>query len=215
MELIEFSVVVDFEDVVAFNQEVRARYAQEVYGMSDLSPPIKREFVVDTGIMTQEQYRRLQLEVGGFWKWVQQMEPIEGVMSVIPSLHSEGVQLSIVTSKTDEIMSGVHYELLSMSKQWLAKHDLLQYFQAIKGAGYRKSKAPVIVGLEPRPLAFMDDDMGKLLLVRGVVEYLFLFSQPHNLNHELPPDVERINSWWHFEDVICKLKNELCLELVR
>ena len=209
MELVEFSVVVDYDGVLACNQEVRGRYAREVYGIRGLSSPIKREFVVNTGIMTQEQYRRLQLEVSGFWKWVQQMKPIKGVTSVVPFLHREGVQLSIVTSKTDEIVSGVHYGLLSMAKQWLAKYDLLQYFQEIKGVGYRKSKAPVIAEFEPRPLAFMDDDLGKLLLARGIVENLFLFSQPHNLNKELPSDVGRIDSWWHFEDVIYQLKSAI------
>lgn len=204
MGLIEFPVCVDFMGVVACNEQVSVRYAKVAYD-ADLSPPIKRKTVVDSGIMEQDDYRKLQLETGGLWQWAQHIEQIEDVALVIPLLYEQGVRFSIVTSRTDEIIAGVRYELLSMVRQWLAEQELLKYFIEVKGAGYKRSKSALIRELKSRPIVFMDDDLDKLLLAKGTAEYLFLFSRVHNIHQELPPYITRIDSWRHFKDVICEL----------
>lgn len=196
------AIALGLDEVFVSSTAAKIQYAEKMYGIDGLLPPIKRDVVVERDQkMTLPQFRKLQREVGSEWKWAKLMTPVSGVEQVVPRLWVMGCALWVVTSKTDE----PGYPMLSTAKRWLRSQGLLDFLVDVKGAGYQQSKAPVIEELQPRPSVFMDDDLDKLLLVRGVVENLFLFSRLHNLNQELPPDIRRVDSWWHFRDVVCEL----------
>lgn len=209
MERERVTIVTDFDGVLADSDDARILFAQKEYGIYDLSPPVKRRVVVEQqGLMSVEQYRRLQQEVGGTWRYGRLMAPIPRVLYFVPKLYREGFPLSVVTSRTDEVIDGKEYKMLSVAKRWLKEWNLLQYFEEIKGAGYRQSKVPILKRLCSRPAVCIDDNVDKLLPMLEVVEYVFLLSRPHNLREEVPFGIRRVESWQEFYEAVCETKSE-------
>ncbi len=207
MERFDFEIVVatDFDDVLADNEKARILFTEKEFGISLVSP-VRRKIVVEKDHkLTSGQYRKMQLETGGKWKWAKLMEPVPGALKVIPKLYRAGCVLFVVTSRTNEVLGKMEYPLLSIAIKWLKRQGLLQYFSEIKGAGRQESKAPVIKHLHLKPVVYLDDDVDKLLVLEGEVEYLFLLSRLHNLEQELPPFIERVDSWEEFYERICKI----------
>ncbi|MDD4989966.1 MAG: hypothetical protein PHW31_01505 [Candidatus Pacebacteria bacterium] len=204
----EIAVATDFDGVLADNEKARILFAKKEFGVT-LIPPVKREIVVERDHkLTNKQYRTLQQETGGKWEWAKLMEPIPGALSIIAKLYRAKCVLFVVTSRTDEVMSGKtesRYPLLSIANKWLKQKGILHYFREVKGAGYQKSKELVIKHLYPRPVVYLDDDVDKLVPLEGIVEFLFLLSMLHNLEQELPFFIQRVDSWEDFYERICEI----------
>lgn len=197
------AIAVDFDGVIADSDEARILFAKKEFGIT-LVPPVKRKIVVERDhLMTSSQYRKLQLEVGAKWEWAKMMEPVPGVLNVVPKLYRAGFVLFIVTSRTDEVVGKTEYPLLSTAIRWLKQQGLLRYFKEIKGVGYKISKAQTIKRLRPKSLVYMDDDIDKLLVLEPEVDNLFMLSRVHNISQETPSFIQRVDSWQEFYVKVC------------
>jgi len=197
----EMAIASDLIGVIADTDKAIIRCAKDIYGVDLSSVVIKREVVVKSGLLTEKQYRILQLESASNWEWAKHTELIPGVKDVAIFLQEMRCALAIVTSRSDE----VGYPMLSTTVRWLQEQGLMRYLFDVKGVGYHKSKATAIQELRPQPVVYVDDYINKLEPLIGVVEQLFLFTRPHNEYIELPPGIKRVDSWLNIYDVVCEI----------
>lgn len=178
----------DFDGVISDCGRLKSDGAKQIYGVEIPPEKFKKELVVDTGILTLEQYRHLQKQIYGTREFGFLMEPVKGVLEFIPRLQRDGHKLKIVTSREEKE--------LHIAREWMTNYGL--EIQLIS-SGVRMSKADACKGLD----VYIDDDLDKLEPLVNIVPYRYLFSWGYNKHMEIPSEVaQRINSWNAFYEEV-------------
>ena len=188
----------DFDGVISDCGRLKSDAAKILYGVEIPSERFKKELVVDTGILTTEQYKDLQRQIYGNREIGLSMLPVDGVFEFLPRLQKEGHYLSIITSR------GVPESEIAL--EWMKLKGLSL---DLMGVGGGVSKAGACKGLD----VYIDDDLDKLETLVDVVPHRFLFSWGYNSHIKVPQNVaKRASSWKHFYEEISAL-NVSCSRL--
>jgi len=182
----------DFDGVISDCSRLKSDGAEQLYGLKIPPEKFKKELVVDTGILTLEQYRYLQKQIYGNREIGLKMLPVSGVLEFVPRLRRDGHDLIIVTSR-GELESKV-------AQEWMKLKGLDLPLVWVGGG---VSKVEACRGLD----VYIDDDLDKLEPLVGVVPHRYLFSWGYNRHIEVPQAIaKRVESWEHFYNEISRLK---------
>jgi uncharacterized HAD superfamily protein len=184
----------DFDGVISDCGQLKSDGAKLLYGVEIPSEKFKKELVVNTGILTLEQYRDLQKQIYGNRDIGLTMLPVNGVLEIVPRLQKEGYDLIVVTSRGE---SGSE-----IAREWMRRRglDLL-----LVGIGGGVSKADACRGLD----VYIDDDLDKLEPLVDSVPNRYLFSWGYNRHVQVPQSIaKRIESWKHFYEEIFSLNGK-------
>lgn len=183
----------DFDGVISDCGQLKSDGARRIYGVEIPPERFKKELVVDTGILTLEQYRHLQKQIYGTREIGLTMLPVDGVLELVPKLQQECYDLMVVTSRGEPESE--------IAREWMKLKGL---DLPLVGVG-RTSKADACQGLD----IYIDDDLDKLEPLVNVVPNRFLFSWAYNLHIEVPENVaQRIQSWQHFYEEVLRLNKK-------
>lgn len=184
----------DFDGVVSDCGQLKSDGAKLIYGIDIPPEKFKKELVVDTGILTADQYRHLQRQIYDNPKIGLTMLPVDGALEFVPRLQQEGHDLMVVTSR-GESESWI-------AREWMRQKDLELKLVAV-GGGVSKTEA--CRGLD----VYIDDDLDKLEPLVGVVPGRFLFSWGYNQHIEVSPAIaQRVRSWEHFYQEVSRLNGK-------
>ena len=178
----------DFDGVISDCGQLKSDGAKLLYGVEIPPEKFKKELVVDTGILTSEQYRHLQKQVYGTREIGLTMLPVDGVLRFLPKLQREGYDLMVVTSRGESESE--------IAREWMRLKGLEVL---LVGVGGGISKADACKGLD----VYIDDDLDKLEPLVDSVPYRYLFSWGYNQHIQVPKSVaKRIESWQHFYEEV-------------
>ncbi len=181
----------DFDGVMGSTIKLKHRMAKELYGVEGISDNrFKEGFVVDAGLMTKQQYRAMMNIVCGDRSVGLAMEPITGVDIYVPQLKKEGHRLIVITSREGSELDVV--------KEWC---ELRNFDLEYRSVGYGKDKKAAAADVS----VYIDDDVSKLIPLIGSVPHLFLFTQEHNADTEVPESIVRVHTWESFYTSIQQL----------
>lgn len=184
----------DFDGVLSDCGQLKSDGAKLLYGVEIPPEKFKKELVVDTGILTLEQYRNLQKKVYENRENGLTMLPVKGVLEFVPKLQQEGYDLIVVTSR-EEIGSEI-------AREWMRLKGLELYLVGI-GGGVSKTEA--CKGLD----VYIDDDLDKLEPLVDSVPNRYLFSWGYNKHIQIPQSVaKRIESWRQFYEEVSSLNGK-------
>ena len=184
----------DFDGVISDCGRLKSQGAKMLYGFEIPPEKFKKELVVDTGILTLEQYRHLQKQIYSNREIGLTMLPVDGIFEFLPKLQQEGYDLSIITSR-GEIESEI-------AREWMKQKNIEL---KLVGVGGGVSKTDACRGLD----VYIDDDLDKLEPLMGIVPNRLLFSWGYNQHIEVPPTIaQRIQSWEHFYQEVSKLNEK-------
>lgn len=184
----------DFDGVISDCGQLKSDGARILYGVEIPPERFKKELIVDTGILTLEQYRHLQKQIYGTREIGLLMKEVEGVVDYTQRLTSEGHNLTIITSR------GIQES--EIAREWMRLKSLDLH---LVGVGSGISKADACRGLD----IYIDDDLDKLEPLVDSVPHRYLFSWGYNQHIQVPKEVaKRINSWQHFYDEVTSLNEK-------
>lgn len=179
---------IDFDGVMADTTHLKHREAKRLYGVEGIpSHMFKERPVVEAGYMSREQYRALMNTVCGDREIGLEAQEIDGAQGTLKKLKGEGHRLVIITSR-----EGDEFEVV---KDWCGQRDLEMEFISV---GYGKDKVEAARGID----VYVDDDVSKLVPLIGVVPHLYLFTQLHNKEMEIPEGITRVEGWDQFEQAV-------------
>ena len=174
-------VGLDFDGIIVKSNMVKSLVAKKDYKFTVRASCFCRRVVVGAGLITNEQYDGLINDVYTNPAYFDLMEEIDGAFEYIRRLQGEGIELQVVTTKSEEGFAnvesfmGTHLEGIVVTRVEVGE-----------------SKAEAVGGFT----AFVDDDLGKLVQMEGVVPHRFLMTHGYNRLDEVPLDIERINNGW-------------------
>lgn len=180
----------DFDGVIINQGKLKADGAKKLYDVDIPPAQFRRELVVGRGLLTVEQYRKLQENIYGMFEGMELMEPVKDVLVYLPWLIVQGHAMLVITSRNEEG--------LCSAKEWSAQQGLLLDFV---GVGQGNSKAEAARGLD----VYIDDDLDKLEPLVGIVPHLFLFSWEYNKHVDVGSVARRVASWKKFYSIIQSL----------
>lgn len=174
------NIGLDFDGVIADTMELKQKLAKKFYNVDVPAHRFKEYMVVEDGLMTQPEYRKLMNAVCGDMKYGLDINEMDSAISSIKNFIKKGHSLKVITSREDSE--------LEVAKEWCRRHDL---DLEIISVGYGKNKVEAAQDLG----AYIDDDLPKLAPLIGVVPKLFLFTQEHNKIKQVPKEIRRIYHW--------------------
>jgi len=184
----------DFDGVISDCGRLKCQGAKMLYGVEISPERFKKELVVDTGILTLEQYRHLQKQIYSNREIGLTMLPVEGVFEFLPKLQQEGYDLMIVTSRGEKESE--------IAREWMKQKNISV---KLVGVGGGVSKTDACRGLD----VYIDDDLDKLEPLVGVVPNRFLFSWGYNQHIEVPQILaKRVESWERFYQEVSRLNGK-------
>lgn len=181
----------DFDGVISDCGKLKSDVARMLYGLDIPPSRFKKELLIESGLMTAEQYRKLQILIYGTREYGFLMEPVAGVLQYLPRLIAEGHFPLVITSRFSEE--------LSIAEEWASSHNLPLEFV---GVGYGESKKEAAQEMD----VYIDDDLDKLEPLVGVVPNLFLFSWGYNEHIKETGICERVSSWEAFYHRLQRLR---------
>ena len=174
----------DFDGVISDCGQLKSEGTKLLYGIEIPPEKFKKELLVNTGILTAQQYKAVQMQVYGNREIGLKMLPVDGVLEFLPRLQREGYDLMIVTSRGKSESE--------IAREWMRLKGLEVH---LVGVGGGVNKADACKGLD----AYIDDDLDKLEPLVDSVPYRYLFSWGYNQHIQVPESVaKRIESWQHF-----------------
>jgi len=181
----------DFDGVITDCGKLKSDGAKRLYGIDIPAGQFKKEFIIGRGLLTPEQYRRLQEFIYDTREMGLLREPVDGALFFLPKLMAEGHIVSVITSQTEVG--------LKIVKEWSFCRGLMIDFV---GVGLNKSKAQATAGLD----VYVDDDLDKLEPLVGIVPNLFLFSWGYNQHLNEIGVAARVYSWEELYQGIQKIR---------
>lgn len=179
----------DFDGVISDCGKLKSEGANNLYGVNISSGQFQKELVVGKGLLSLEQYQELQRKIYNTKEIGFIMKPVDGMLFYLPKLIADGHTVLVVSSRNE---TG-----LEIAKEWAVLRNLTLEFV---GVGYGNSKAQATVGLD----VYVDDELGKLEPLIGIVPNLFLFSWDYNQHLSEGGFVKRVFSW---EELYHKIQN--------
>lgn len=180
----------DFDGVISDCGALKSETARRLYGIDVPSERFKKELVIGDGLLTLEQYRRLQEVIYGTREYGLTAKPVGGVLEAIPRLLDAGHDLRVITSR-----DGIQ---LDVALEWAATHGISLDFT---GVGYGASKAGAAAGLD----LYVDDDLDKLEPLVGIVPHRVLFSWGYNAHIDEGDVAIRVASWQDLTDMVGRM----------
>jgi 5'(3')-deoxyribonucleotidase len=171
------NIGLDFDDVTGHTHKLKSAIAHARHGVTIPPERYRRKFVVDTGILTEEQFVGVAREI---YSGKHPVDPVPGSITGIQELLAEGHTVRIVTMRSGDI--------LAPAREWLENRGI---FIPITGVSYGGSKAEACAGLD----VFVDDDSKNLHDLVGVVPHLLFFVWEHNAHEKEPDGAIRVHSW--------------------
>jgi uncharacterized HAD superfamily protein len=179
----------DFDGVITDCGDLKSIAAMELYGVNIPPKDFKKEFVVGNGLLTMNQYRKLQQVIYETHEWGLRMEMVdEWIPSYLNLLEREGHKLVVVTSRGGAA--------LDVARKWSRRQNIDHYFELVGTGG--QSKVDALRGFD----LYVDDDFDKLEPLVGIVPQLFLFSWGYNMNAPVHGVAKRVSSWMELLRVI-------------
>ena len=167
----------DFDGVIAYSEPLMSVVAKKRFNLDVPVGQFKRSTIVDTGILTLEEYR-------GVWKEsISGAYPIEPVVDALKYIHmllEEGHSIRVVTTRLQN-------DGLPEARTWMSQHGLSL---SIEGVGYDIPKTEACRGLD----LYVDDSMKKLLPLIDIVPRLLFFAWLWNIDDKHPRFVQVV-SW--------------------
>jgi len=184
----------DFDGVISDCGRLKSDGAKHLYGVEIPPERFKKELIVDSGILTLDEYKNLQKQIYGTREIGLTMLPVDGVLELVPKLQQEGYDLRIVTSREEPASE--------IAREWMKSKGLDIHLVGIGGG---VSKADACKGLD----VYIDDDLDKLEPLVDVVPHRYLFSWGYNQHIKVPKSVgKRIESWQHFYEEVSSLNGK-------
>jgi uncharacterized HAD superfamily protein len=180
----------DFDGVISDCGKLKSYAAKKIFNKDIPSAKFKRELLIDGGILTGEEYTKLQKTIYETRELGMLMEPIEGVSIYLPKLLAEGHKITVVTSRGEKS--------LEIAKEWSAAKNIRLDFIGVNGG----DKSGASRGLD----LYIDDDLEKIEPLVGIVPRLFLFSHGYNAHIDTKGIAQRIASWKEFYELISAIK---------
>jgi uncharacterized HAD superfamily protein len=167
----------DFDGVISDCAELKSRVAKERYGIEVRPGDFSREYVIDNGLLTHDEYRALQKLIYHDPSIGMTIREVSGAIAGIKEL-AQGHDVRIITSRDNEAVD--------IASAWLREREI---FIPIISVGY---------GLEKIPARecdlFVDDDLEKLVPLLGHTPKIYLFGWEYNREHK-HPDIVRLDDW--------------------
>jgi len=182
MKNFKAKIGIDFDDVIVDCHSMKPILVKSMFGVEVPINIFSKEYLLKNNLLTAEQYLQMGRKL---FSEDHPLSPIELSLETINKFISEGFELEIVSSRSEE--GGT----LSPAVNWLKKHNLNI---PITGVGYKNSKKDALKDFD----LFIDDDPDNLVPLVGSVLHLLLFSSIQNKNQEAPKGVTRVSGW---EDV--------------
>lgn len=178
----KLKIGLDFDGVIADCGKLKSDAALRLYGLDIPPGKFKKEIVVGEGLLTEPQYRDLQVQIYGTRELGFLMELVSGVDVYAPKLVEEGHTLQIVTARGDKE--------LAIAREW---SDMRGLRLEMMNVPYGQTKAAIAAGCH----VFVDDDLDKLAPLVGVVPHNYLFNWEYNLAVDTAGVAKRVYSWAH------------------
>lgn len=184
----------DFDGVISDCGRLKSDGAKHLYGVEVPPERFKKGLVVETGILTLDQYRYLQDQIYSTREIGLTMLPVDDVLEFVPKLQQEGYDLRIVTSRGEPASE--------IAREWMRLKGLDVHLTGIGGG---ISKADACKGLD----VYIDDDLDKLEPLVDVVPHRYLFSWGYNQHIKVSQSIgKRIESWQHFYEEVSSLNRD-------
>jgi uncharacterized HAD superfamily protein len=168
----------DFDGVIVDAAERKVQATWELFRIKIKPSQTKRALLVPQGILTEEQYRKVQKLVNTH-RYGRDMVPIKGALKHIRELIKAEIPVRVITRR--------HGEALAASRQFLKRQGLGN----LDVTGVRdKSKASAARGL----YMFVDDDLERLDELINVVPCRIQFGWAYN-RHEKDKSIFRVTDW--------------------
>ncbi len=169
----------DFDGVIANNNKLKSEAAKLLFDLDIPPDRFKKEILVEENILTLNQYRKLQKFIYDPEERSNlKMDPVEGVLTYLPKIISEGYEILVVTSRSKDS--------IPFMKTWSKNINLNLNFIAL---GYGKSKKSATADLD----LYVDDDLDKLLDL--TTPNRILFSWKYNSHLTDLGTIKRVDSW--------------------
>lgn len=182
-------VGLDFDDVVVRSHMLKSVLAENLFGIKIHPTKFRREWVLESGILTQEQYDHIGRETfSGKYPLV----PARSSVKYINLLQENGHSVEVVTSRS------YADKTLPPALEWFKAYNLDIH---VEGVGHGLSKVEACTGLD----LFVDDDIHKLLPLIGVVKNLIHFVWPYDEVTTRVDEVARIRGWDLLYAEICSI----------
>lgn len=178
----------DFDGVICDSGLLKQLGAKRLYGIDIPHEHTTGASIISRGILTREQYDRLQTEVYDSKAYLQEMKEVSEAFRFIRCLQREGHDVRIVTARYDD-------DRESNARTWLSLHDLSIPLSIVKG---KCNKPAHCQGLD----VYIDDEVSNLQNLEGIVPHRYLYSWDYNEHLIVPRGIERVSSWKAFYEKI-------------
>lgn len=183
-------VALDFDGCIAHGDQAKIRFAKEYFGL-ELTIDQTAEECFPLG---RQKYREMMDTVSS--EWIGEYELAPDCREVMCELVGSGYRLRVVTSRFDRE--------LAAAQSFTSTHNL-----PVEGFHNTNQQNKRAVCKELKPAAMLDDTLGKLVDLEGVVPHLYFMRQPWNV-HEygaasgLASDgrVSLVDSWREFGQML-------------
>lgn len=198
-------ILIDFDNVTVMSADLKAWFAEFLFGITVPSSMFRKRLLVDTEIaamrlLTKDQYHAIRYHVYKNAHTYRRLKPVPGSLPVLRALLADGHFVACVTSQQGFGLT-IAEKYFALNKLPIASY----------GVGYGKSKAKKAAGLKAD--AFFDDDPPKLLKLTEVVPYLFLHEWAYNRSLPVDPNlIERVGigndcAWEKFYERIIQIES--------
>lgn len=89
----------DFDGVIADCGKLKSEGAKLLYGVDIPGERFKKELVLETGILTEDQYRKVQAMVYSRRDIGMRMEPVKDALKYLRMVLNDGHDLRVITSR--------------------------------------------------------------------------------------------------------------------
>jgi hypothetical protein len=184
------NIGLDFDGVINNLGRLKAAAAKKLFE-KDLFPEdyIDKDFVLEKGLLTGEEYKTLQNFAYTEKEAVSFMHEVPGAFLYIRKLLDDGHTIKIVTIRPEEYG-------LQNAKEWLAKNNFSHL--EIVGVGFQAKKRDHVNNID----VFVDDTLLHLYHIHDIVPHRFLFHWGYNGKYDEKEYARRVYSW---EDLYSKI----------
>ena len=170
----------DFDGVIADTAPLKRLLSKKLFQVNVPAERLKEELVIEDGLMTRAQYRKVMSLVCGSYEHGLKAKPISGAIAAIKHLLTGGNDCSVITSREGR-------EIV-IAETWLKENSLSL---KVISVGYAGRKRAAVKDLD----VYIDDDLHKLKDIGKVRGRLFLMDSPHNVHLDVPRSIRRVKSW--------------------
>lgn len=187
-EGVTMNIGVDFDGVICDYGRLKSDVARMLFWITIPSGQLKRQLILESGILTQCQYQQLLDVVHEDEAVVGLMRPISQALLYLESLIRDSHRVTVISSRAAAS--------IRIAQEWLTNNGLLA---KCIGVGPGVSKGQASRGLH----IFVDDDLEKLQMLVQIVPRLIFFSRGHS-QHSVEGNITCVSSWSELHTVVVR-----------